>query len=211
TGRGRRRRTWCSPPRLGIYASLILRPGLEASRAPLFTFLAAVATADALGEIARLQARIKWPNDVVVGRRKIAGVLGELRGADPTIRDMVIGVGVNINQTESDFPAEVRDRATSVRIEAGSGVARAPILSALLEGFERRYARLLKEGPQTLLEEWTALSAIPTGGRVAIHGPSGLRQGTVQGVDEEGALLLMTDDGERARITFADVVEPLWV
>jgi BirA family transcriptional regulator, biotin operon repressor / biotin---[acetyl-CoA-carboxylase] ligase len=210
-GRGRRRRGWISPPRLGIYASLILRPGLETARAPLFTFLAAVSTADALREVARVEARIKWPNDVVVGRRKIAGVLGEMRGADATLRDMVIGLGVNVNQTAADFPEELRERATSVRIESGAGSPRAPILSAALEGFERRYARLLKDGPQPLLEEWSALSAIPPGGRVAVEGPCGRREGTVRGVDEEGALLLATDDGQRVRVSFGEIVEPLWV
>src|SRR6059036_933249 len=82
-GRGRRERTWHSPARLGIYVSIILRPLVPAARAPLFTFAAAVAVADALRESCGLQASIKWPNDVVAARRKIGGILGESRGSDP--------------------------------------------------------------------------------------------------------------------------------
>ena len=97
-GRGRRDRGWVSAAHRGIYASLILRPAAPATKAPLFTFIAAVAVADALGEIFALEARIKWPNDVLVGRRKIAGVLGEVKGSEPEVREMVIGMGIKIGR-----------------------------------------------------------------------------------------------------------------
>src|SRR5262249_36013829 len=138
-GRGRRRRTWQSPARLGIYVSVILRPNVEALRAPLFTFTAAVAVATALRRIARVQARIKWPNDVVVSRRKISGILAEARGSDPVIREMVLGIGINVNQRPEDFDSEVLERATSLRIETGEVVDRAVLLGSVLEGLEMRY------------------------------------------------------------------------
>lgn len=209
-GRGRRERTWASPARLGIYASLILRPDLEARRAPLFTFVAAVAAAEALREAAGLDARIKWPNDILAGGRKIAGVLGELRGSDPRIRELVVGVGVNVNQTTQDFPAELRQRATSVRIESGRSADRAPILAALLEGLERRYHQLLQQGPGELLKEWQALALLPPGSRAVIDGPAGRVEGAIVGVDEEGALLLERGNGSSARIPFGEIVEMLW-
>lgn len=209
-GRGRRDRTWDSRARLGIYVSLILRPDVTASRAPLFTFTAAVAVAEALRDTCRLQAGIKWPNDVVVGRRKIAGILGETRGSDPQVREMVMGMGVNVNQRPEDFGDALGDRATSVRVEGGAAVDRAPILAAILEGFERRYGRLLRGGSADLLKEWEALSAIPRGRRVVVEGPGGRCEGEVAGVDEEGALLLEEAGGAARRVPFGEIVQSFW-
>ncbi len=208
-GRGRRQRTWESRASLGIYVSLVLRPGVPATQAPLFTFTAAVAVAEALRETCRLPGGIKWPNDVVVGRRKVAGILGETRGSHPRIREMVIGIGVNVNHASEDFAVDVRDRATSVRIESGECVDRAPILASILEGFERRYARVLAGKPAELLREWEALSVLPRGRRVAVGGPLGRCEGTVAGVDDEGALLLDTPGGGTTRVPFGEIVEAL--
>jgi BirA family biotin operon repressor/biotin-[acetyl-CoA-carboxylase] ligase len=209
-GRGRRDRAWASRSRLGIYASLILRPGLPAGRAPLLTFVAAISVADALRETAGLEARIKWPNDVLVGRRKIAGILGEVRGSQPEIRELVIGMGLNVNQSPGDFPPEVRPSATSVRIETGSAAGRAPILAAVLEGCERRYGRLLRGEAPELLREWEALSAIPPGGRVVVDGASGRHEGQIGGVDEDGALLLRVAGGGTVRIPFGEIIRCSW-
>lgn len=209
-GRGRRDRTWVSPPRAGIYATLILRPALPAPRAPLVTFLAAVAVARALRDMCGVPAGIKWPNDVMVGRRKIAGILAEARGADPVIREMVVGMGVNVNHRPTDFPAAVREQATSVRHETGRQAERAPILAAVLERFERGYTGFLREGPGGLLQEWEALAAIPRGGRIVVEGPSGSREGSIAGLDEDGALLLDTAPGVVERIAFGEIVRATW-
>jgi BirA family biotin operon repressor/biotin-[acetyl-CoA-carboxylase] ligase len=208
-GRGRRERTWSSTAYLGIYASLILRPAIPAPRAPLLTLMASVAVADALNEVSGISARIKWPNDVLVARRKIAGILGEVRGSDPEVREMVVGLGVNINHTSADFPPAVAAVATSVRLEKGIPSERAPILAAILEGFERRYARLLRDGPSTLLGEWASLSALPIGSALSVDGPAGRVAGVVDGVDEEGALLLRGERGEQHRIAFGEIVDSL--
>lgn len=209
-GRGRRDRSWDSRARLGIYVSVILRPEAPATRAPLFTFTAAVAVAEALRDACRLTTGIKWPNDVVAGRRKIAGILGETRGSDPQIREMVMGIGVNVNQRAEDFGAGLLERATSVRLESGAPADRAAILAAILEGFERRYGRLLRGQSAELLKEWEALSAIPRGRRVVVEGPSGRCEGTVAGVDEEGALLLEAPGQGPVRVPFGEIVQSFW-
>jgi BirA family biotin operon repressor/biotin-[acetyl-CoA-carboxylase] ligase len=208
-GRGRRDRSWSSRPFLGIYASLILRPAIPAARAPLLTFMAAVAAADALNEIPGVKARIKWPNDVVSQDRKIAGVLAEVRGSEPEVREMVVGLGINVNQGEDDFPPELRARATSVRLLTRRTHPRAPILAALLEGFERRYARLLRDGPATLLREWESLSAIAAGTRLRVDGPSGRITGTFAGIDDEGSLLLGLGGERSLRVPFGEIVDPV--
>jgi BirA family transcriptional regulator, biotin operon repressor / biotin---[acetyl-CoA-carboxylase] ligase len=206
-GRGRRERTWCSRAYAGIYASLILRPAIAAPRAPLLTFMAAVAVADALNEVAGLPARIKWPNDVLVGGRKIAGILGEVRGNQPEVREMVVGIGINVNQKTGDFPADLAGGATSVCIELGAPGDRTAILASVLEGFERRYARLLRDGAMTLLHEWESLSALPAGAPVAVGGPAGRIEGTFAGIDEEGGLLLLDRGGTRHRVPFGEIIE----
>ena len=208
-GRGRRDRSWASSPYRGIYASLILRPAIPAPRAPLLTFMAAIATADALNEIPGLRARIKWPNDVIAGGRKIAGVLGEVRGADPEVREMVVGIGVNVHHREEDFLPDLARRATSVRLETGAGSDRAALLARLLEGFEQRYARMLRDGPATLLREWQSLSTLQPGDPVRVLGPTGPAQGGFSGIDEEGGLRLTSVSGQILRVPFGEIVETL--
>ena len=208
-GRGRRDRSWASSPYLGIYASLILRPAIPAPRAPLLTFMAAIATADALNEVPGLKARIKWPNDVIASGRKIAGVLGEVRGAEAEVREMVVGIGVNVHHAEADFPPELRARATSVRLATGATCERAAILARLLEGFEHRYARALRDGPATLLREWQSLSSLQPGDPVRVLGPTGPAQGGFSGIDEEGGLRLTDAGGHILRVPFGEIVETL--
>ena len=208
-GRGRRERAWHSKARLGIYASIVLRPMVAAPRAPLFTFTAAVAIAAALREVSGLAATIKWPNDVVIGRRKIAGILAETRGSEPTIRDMVLGLGINVNHGGEDFTPEILERATSVRVETGGSADRAALLASVLEGLERRYARLLGGQAGEILREWESFSALPHGRSVVVQGPAGRIEGRVAGVDEEGALLLALQDGRRVRVPFGEIIEPL--
>ena len=119
-GRGRHDRTWISAGGLGLYLSMILRPGGEASGAPLFTLLGAVATARAISSACGCVAHIKWPNDVVVKGRKIAGVLGEVRSSSPILEELVLGIGVNVNHGTDDFPRELGDQATSMYLETGT-------------------------------------------------------------------------------------------
>lgn len=205
TGRGRRDRSWTSRPYLGIYSSLILRPAVQAHCAPQFTLLAAVSAAQALRLVCTLDARIKWPNDLVVDGRKIAGVLGETRGSLPSIDAMVIGLGINVNHATEDFPPELRPTATSVRIETGAPGDRLEILVALIEQFEERYRRLLTDGPNTLLREWESLSTLPVGSEIVVRGSSPPTRGVFRGIDEEGALLLGGSDGTTIRAPFGEV------
>jgi BirA family biotin operon repressor/biotin-[acetyl-CoA-carboxylase] ligase len=204
-GRGRRDRSWTSRPYLGIYASLIIRPSIAAPCAPQFTLLAAVSAAVALRLAGGQNARIKWPNDLVVGRRKIAGVLGEVRGSAAQIREMVIGVGINVNHVIEDFPAALRHTATSVRIETGAPGDRVTILATLLEQLEGRYRRLLNDGPESLLREWESLSSLSLGREIVVRGASNPVRGVFRGIDQEGALLLTGADGATIRAPFGEV------
>ncbi|MCZ6694948.1 MAG: biotin--[acetyl-CoA-carboxylase] ligase [Acidobacteria bacterium] len=204
-GRGRRDRTWISADRLGLYLSMILRPGGEVSNAPLFTLLGSVATARALSSACGCVARIKWPNDVIVKGRKIAGILGEVRSSAPTLKELVLGIGINVNHEAADFPSELGDRATSVYLETGRRHDRCALLVEILERFERCYLAVLRNGPEELLSAWRQLSAIPPGTRVSLRVGDELIEGILIDIESDGALRLQVGVGSTRRVAFGEI------
>src|SRR5262245_27373561 len=189
-GRGRRGRVWQAPPRTSLLASILLRPRLPQSLLATLSPTTAVATAEALRRVASLSTRLKWPNDVLVGGRKIAGILLESRSVASSEPVLVIGVGVNLGQRE--FPPELTGRATSVALESGHPVDRDSLLAALLEEFDRWRARLEGEGFTPVRERWKSLSDT-IGRQVTVDGVSG----TAIDLDVDGALLIDAGDGIR--------------
>ncbi len=175
-GRGRRGRIWRAPAGTSLLASIIVRPRLPQALLPTFSPMTAVATAEALRRVAPVAARVKWPNDVLVGGKKIAGILLESRARSgvsepgrsflgpPSIQaglmdpatTIIIGVGVNLGQRE--FPPELAGRATSVALETGRAPDRETMLGALLEEFDAWRARLEREGFGAVREQWRMLS-----------------------------------------------------
>jgi BirA family transcriptional regulator, biotin operon repressor / biotin---[acetyl-CoA-carboxylase] ligase len=189
-GRGRRGRVWQAPPRTSLLASILVRSRLPQARLATLSPTTAVATAEALRRVTPLSPRLKWPHDVLVGGRKIAGILLESRSiasADPVL---VIGVGVNLGQHE--FPPELTGRATSVALETGHPVDRDAMLKALLEEFDTWRARLEGEGFGPVRERWKSLSDT-IGRHVTVDGVSG----TATDLDADGALLIDAGDGVR--------------
>jgi BirA family biotin operon repressor/biotin-[acetyl-CoA-carboxylase] ligase len=200
-GRGRLGRTWHSPPGVNLYCSIVLRPPLPPGAVPQLALVAGVAVAAAVADAVALAPSIKWPNDVLVRGRKVAGVLTELEAEVERVRFVVVGIGVNLNGTV--FPPELADRATSLALEAGRPVDRAAFTGRLLAALEDRYARFLAGGFAALRAEWEACSAL-TGETVRVTGPEGEVWGCVLGVDDDGALRLRTAAGER-RIVAGEV------
>ena len=192
-GRGRRGYAWFSPPGCGIWASVLLRPRLSAARTPPLTLCTAAAVARALEAAAGVAVRIKWPNDLLMGDRKVAGMLAETRavaGDEPVI---VVGMGINVNHTRDQFPDEIAASATSLRIESGGPVGREDLFLAILASFESAYADYLASGPASLLAEVDARLAW-RGRTVEADSPAGA-SGRVSRVDEEGGLVLDRRDG----------------
>jgi BirA family biotin operon repressor/biotin-[acetyl-CoA-carboxylase] ligase len=146
-GRGRRQRAWHSPSGLGVYASLILRPSLQAELLPLVSFAAAVGVVRALESLS-LTARIKWPNDILLGGKKAGGLLAEARGDGPGV-GVVVGLGLNVNQEEKDFPPELRGRITSLLLASGRAWDRHRVLSAILRAWEWEHEKLLEKAPRS--------------------------------------------------------------
>ena len=189
-GRGRRGRVWQAPPRTSLLASILVRSRLPQALLATLSPTTAVATAEALRRVAPLSPRLKWPNDVLVGGRKIAGILLESRSVASAEPVLVIGVGVNLGQCE--FPPELAGRATSVALEAGHPADRDTLLAALLEEFDAWRARLEGEGFGPVRERWKSLSDT-IGRHVTVDGVSG----TATDLDADGALLIDAGDGVR--------------
>jgi BirA family biotin operon repressor/biotin-[acetyl-CoA-carboxylase] ligase len=201
-GRGRRGRPWVSPPGRNVYFSVILRPELPPARAPELTLLASVAICDALRQ-ADVPAVIKWPNDLLVNDRKIAGILTELASEPERVHWVVVGVGVNVNATAADFPEELRAIATSVLLERGTPAPRALLLAACLTALEGWLDRHAEEGFAPIREAWRERSGT-LGREVTVQ--TGAREvvGRAEDIDEAGALLVRTERGLE-RILSGDV------
>lgn len=205
-GRGRLNRTWESRPGVGIYLSLLLRPQPPVPRPYLFTFLPAVAVTRALRRVTGLPIFIHWPNDVMLRGRKVAGILAEMRSVDGRAREVVLGMGVNINHSPADLSAPLRDTATSLAIASGRTWSRAAVVRTLLVELEAAWGRLAQDGAGALVEEWRKLSPSHFGKPVIVAGGSaGEIRGLTRGVDEDGALLLERADGGLERVAFGEM------
>lgn len=210
-GRGRGGRQWFSPPGLGLYFSLILRPREHARMVPLQTFLTAVALTEVIRVRCCLTATIRWPNDVLVGGRKVAGILAEGRMHAGGIRNLVVGVGWNLRHRASDFPDDLRERATSLAASGMDEVNSIPLLAYLLEVWEDWYERFSMEGTDFLLEAWRRYSPESSGHWVRVTDGKRILTGKTCGVDSEGALLVEEDGGFVNRVRFGEVQSMLEV
>lgn len=203
-GRGRRGRTWFSPSFRNIYTSIILRPPMAPDQAPQITLMTAVAVARTLRRTAQLDAKIKWPNDILINGKKIAGILTELSADMDVVDHVVVGMGINVNVTESEIPADIRDMATSVKIANGRSQSRVALLCALLNHFEQCYDQLKTEGFGPLMIEWRRMSDT-IGQQVRVDVLNNRFTGVVVDVDDSGVLVLKDDKGRLHRIFSGDV------
>ena len=194
-GRGRHGRVWFSPPGAGLYVSVIVRPAPSMSNdeqpAPLLTLAAGVAIAEAVRVATGLPAEIKWPNDVVIARRKLAGILAEAAMHGSSTRFIVLGFGVNLQPAA--YPPELGSRVTSIEAETGRPVDRAFVLAEILAAISAR-CRDLREGRfDAILTAWRQLAVALPGARVEWDSPAGIVRGRAEGIDRHGALLVNVD------------------
>jgi len=201
-GRGRLGRTWISPAYQNLYLSVILRPRIPSGLISQVSLMAGVAACESVREWC--PATIKWPNDVLTKGRKIAGILAEVGGEGPS-RFVVLGIGVNLNSEREAFPLELRDKATSVRIQTGAVVDRPRFLARLLSHLESRYDQLQHQGFGPITEAWCAESAL-IGQVVRVEEPTGQVSGVVLGLGADGALRLRLASGVEHRVVTGDVV-----
>jgi BirA family biotin operon repressor/biotin-[acetyl-CoA-carboxylase] ligase len=203
-GRGRLGRKWISPPRKGLWFSVLLRPDLRPQAATQLTVAAATALLRAIRDQTGLTPEIKWPNDILIRGRKVAGVLTELSAELDHIKHVILGIGVDVNLAASEFSTELRKLATSLKIEGGRHIQRAELAARILRELDRDYERLRVHRFQAIADEWEE-HCTTLGRRVSIHFGDRTLQGHAEALDEDGALLLRTQHGRLERVIGGDV------
>jgi len=202
-GRGRLGREWFSP-KGGLWFSIILRPEIEPKNLHCLTFAAATATSKTLRNLYGLKAEIKWPNDVLIGGRKICGILTEARTKLKKVDFAVVGVGINANIDMEEFPYSLQEKATSLKAELGRTVNLEALFCNLLLQIENSYLRMLNQGFHTILGELRNL-AMFLGKQVEIVSFGESFIGVAEEVDEAGALILRLQNGRKKRIVAGDL------
>lgn len=203
-GRGRLNRAWHSPMYTGVWMSLILRPNLPPAKAPQLTLLTAVAIAQAIEEVTSLRTDIKWPNDILINKKKTVGILTEMQAEADKINSVIIGMGINVNQELEHFPEELHSIATSLAIELGKPVNRAELIQMILLKFENLYHRYLEHGFYPIKLLWESY-AISIGKKIIARTITGTLEGTAKGITEDGVLMLEDENGHISYIHSADI------
>jgi BirA family biotin operon repressor/biotin-[acetyl-CoA-carboxylase] ligase len=202
-GRGRMQRSWQSPPGCNLYLSVILRPAIPPHDAAQITLLAGVAVAEAISAVCPGRVRIKWPNDLLIGGRKVCGILAESRTAAGRIDLVIVGVGLNVNMERTDFDPTHRETATSLREETGREHSREDLLLLLCERFEPWYEIFLRDGFAPVRDGWLARTEM-AGKRLRVLFLDEVLEGVFAGIDRDGALLIADEQGAISRITAGD-------
>jgi len=203
-GKGRMDRSWFAPRARGLWFSAVLRPQVNLVDTPQITMVAAVAVALAIREHTGVAVGIKWPNDLLVDGKKLCGILVELNAEMDRVNFMVAGIGLNVNIDSSQFPPELFEIATSLKIAAGRHIPRVPLLRAILQSFEIWYLRWLNEGFVPILNKWREL-CVTLDCPVTVHNIKDSYTGHALDVDETGALLVKIKDGTVRRLVAGEV------
>ncbi len=203
-GRGRRGREWHSASEKGVWCTTILRPAVPAERVPSLAMVCALAVADAIADCCGQRAGIKWPNDVIIGGKKVCGILLELSADMERVDWVVAGIGINGWHTQADFPPDIADTATSLLLTTGTTPERVSLIAALMRALEARYDTWSKAGLVGLMDDYAAMS-VTLGQPVCVIATDQTFEGVARRMDETGALWVALADGTERRVLAADV------
>jgi BirA family biotin operon repressor/biotin-[acetyl-CoA-carboxylase] ligase len=202
-GRGRAGRAWASERGTGIYVTLILRPRIAPVQAPLLTMMAGISARAAVSSVTGLSVDLKWPNDLLVGGRKVGGILTEMHAEPTLVKFVIVGIGLNVNQDK--FPAELAGTATSLRAETGKVQSRMEILLRLLRQFEQDYQEFLQKGPAAVIARFEEISSYARAKKVRVTTGAESFAGVTAGLSEEGLLRVQREDGSIFTVIAGDV------
>jgi BirA family biotin operon repressor/biotin-[acetyl-CoA-carboxylase] ligase len=192
-GRGRAGHTWHSEKTNGIYMTVLLRPPIPPQQAPLITLAAGLAVREAILEQTGLAPDLRWPNDLLFGRKKFCGILTEMNAEQDQIHFVAVGIGINVNHER--IPEELSKIATSLRIETKRVQSRVEIVTRLLRHLDSYYNRFVAEGAETIVARFSEVSSYAYGKRVQIESASETYTGTTEGLESAGLLRVRRDDG----------------
>ena len=193
-GRGRAGHSWHSEKTNGIYMTVLLRPPISPQQAPLITMVAGLAVRDAIVEQTGLTPDLRWPNDLLFGRKKFCGILTEMNAEQDQIHFVAVGIGINVNHER--IPADLAAIATSLRIETQRVHSRVEIVARLLRHLDSYYNRFLSEGPEAIVARFSEVSSYARGKRIRVVTASGAYTGTTDGLEPGGLLRVRRDDGQ---------------
>ena len=203
-GRGRQGRSWHSPPEIGIYLSTLLKPNLELSQLSIITLLAGVAAVLTINEFSHQNAYLKWPNDILIDRKKVCGLLCEMVKKQGAPDGVVIGVGINVNQMPEQFPDHLKNIATSIRIVNGFPIDRLAVIQSFLTNLDHEYQTYLNEGESSVIKKWS-LNTKLFGKKVSIKRGSYETTGSAMRLDGLGRLVLLLDNGHEEAFDSGEV------
>jgi BirA family biotin operon repressor/biotin-[acetyl-CoA-carboxylase] ligase len=203
-GRGRKGRVWASPAGVGLYTSILLRPAQPPARIPVLALVAGLGVVEAIEEVCGLPARLKWPNDVLVAGRKVAGILAETASTDERVGHVVVGLGINVNHGPAEFPEALSPTAISLAMAAGRLIPRGELAAALYNALDRWYGIFQQGGLASILAAGRERSAT-LGRPVDVLADEERWQGLAEDLDVDGALLVRGRSGDLRRVLAGDV------
>lgn len=202
-GRGRRGRSWESPSGTSIYMTLALQPSFAPDKASMLTLVMALSVTEAIEEVCGLESGIKWPNDIVVNRKKVCGILTEMNMEADYIRSVVIGVGINVNQ--ESFSQGIASTATSLMLEKGERISRSALIAAVMTRFEQNYERFEEKEDLSGLKETYEQRLVNLNERVRVLDPKGEYEGIAVGITDTGELLVKKNDESVTKVYAGEV------
>ncbi len=206
SGRGRRGRMWQSPSGSAIYMTIALKPDFLPEKASMLTLVMALSVAKAVSDITGIKAGIKWPNDITLNGKKICGILTEMDAEQDYIRHVVIGVGINVNNASpEEFPEEIRQKATSLKIESGRQYNRAELIGSALFNFEKNYDTFVRKLDLSELMEAYDEYLLNINASVRVLDPKGEFDGVAKGINEYGELIVEKEDGRTVLVYAGEV------
>ncbi len=203
-GRGRLNRSWHSHKGDGVWMSIILRPKFEPHKSPQITLLAATVLAEVFKKYCGISPQIKWPNDLLTNGKKLSGILTELQAEQDQINYIVLGMGINVNHSVEQFPEEIMDQATSLKIETGENWEIHTLIQQILNTFEKRYEEFIEEGFSSVKLRWEAFG-YRIGEHVAITTHQQEWNALIMGIEHDGALKVRDEEGKEHVLYSAEI------
>ncbi|XKE82321.1 biotin--[acetyl-CoA-carboxylase] ligase [Oceanobacillus kapialis] len=204
SGRGRMDRVWHSKKGKGIWMSVILRPEIPPYMAPQLTLMTATAIADVLDQYDGINPKIKWPNDILIENKKVAGILTEMQAEQDRIQYVVIGMGLNVNQADNELPDAIHYRATSLRKETANEWQIITLVQQILQAMEAQYDTFLKRGFSEIKTKWESYG-FRIGEKISYHQGRENKQAIFSGIAADGALLVELANGNKEKIYSAEI------